>query len=193
MSTLNDFCRGTNMTPEQLLRHYDPLRSVGRMEQMQRLRESWEVLYWQALRARNMATSYRDFKVGCALLAFREDASDYASRWKVFYGMNTKIESDSRPVCAEPIALLAARAADYTEVLGIVVVGLPQVDAHSGRCDKTLHPCRECRLLLASCPIMKPHTRIVTATPFESGQPIHWEIHTLRHILRLHNGTNCTA
>ena len=186
---LERFCAGSNVTPAQLAHFLDPERPVSRAEQLQRLHQAWYPLYWQAVRARGLVKQqYRNFSVGCALLAFRNDVSIADGRWKVFYGMNAKVNSDSRPVCAEPVAIGSAYAAGYTEVIGMVVVGETQEDDQSGLYPPTLHPCHQCRTLMKGHPILTPRTRILTALPPEGTADIPriWELNTFKQILLLH-------
>lgn len=170
----------TSTQLRELQNYLDPKRPINREEQLRRLYEARYALYWQAERARTLARSYRCFCVGCAVYAFREDASRHEDRWRVFCGMNTKVRQDSRPICAEPIALSSAYAATYTEVIGITIVGEPQED-ENGTVHKTLRPCRECRLYMRKHPIIKPETLIITATP--AGKNFRHEIHTFHELL----------
>jgi len=188
MNAIERFCFGTNMDPEQLMQYLGSRWETSRKEKIRQLQSSLEPLYWQAVRARELGRSHRGFKVGCALLAFRKDARR-ADRWGIFYGMNTKVEKASRPVCAEPIAVNAAYSSGFDEVIGMVVVGRPQLDEHSGLTCKTLHPCHECRVFLRNHPIVPRHARIITALPpvddvlpGEDG----CEIRTFQQVLRLH-------
>ena len=177
------------MEPEQLEKYLDPRRPISRREQLDRFHSALEPLYWQAVRVRNIARSYRNFRVGCAVYAYREDAGTLQGRWRVFYGMNTKVDETSRPVCAEPIAIQAAYSAGCSEILGIIVVGEPQLDIHSKLECPTLHPCHECRVFMKNHPIIPRHVRIFTALPPVESDPPEgkWnELQTLNQILRLH-------
>ena len=171
--------------------YLDPVRPVSRQEQLHRLNSSWEVLYWKAVRARQRAVQYRNFAVGATVLAFRPDVSIAEGRWRAFSGMNTKVHCDARPVCAEPVAIGAAYAAGYTEVIGLVVVGEAQRDDDSGLAPAPLHLCHECRIFTSRHPLMTPRTRILTALPpqgedDEEEPLIRWELQTLQQLLRLH-------
>lgn len=189
-SVLTSFCSGTNMRPEQLARYMDPRRPIGRREQLERFNSALEPLYWQAVRVSGLSRSYRDFRVSCAVFAYRAEVDSFADHWGVFYGMNTKVEEDSRPVCAEPIAVNSAYAAGYKEIVGILIIGEPQVDSYSGLRGPTLHCCHECRVFLRDHPIVPRHVRIFTALPpgmlgSDHGGP--WfEVHTLGQMLSLH-------
>ena len=181
---------GTNWGPDYEA-YYESWRVITRAKQLQRLGGALEPLYWQAARIRGLARSYRGFNVGCAVYAYRADAGHPADRWGTFYGMNVKVNKEAPKICAEVIAISAAYAAGYTEVLGIVVVGEPQLDVHSGLECKTLHPCHECRLFLRDHPIVPRHARIITALPpvelsSEEDDKAWWETQTLNQLLRLH-------
>jgi len=188
MDDLESFCLDSrsSLTAEQLKHRLDPTRPIGREEQLDRFANAMYTLYWQAERARKLGISWRNFCVGCAMWAFREDASTYADRWRIFYGMNTKVEEGSRNVCAEPVPLGSALAHAYTEIIGMVIVGNPQVDER-GWLPKTLRPCPHCRLLMKKHPLMRPHTIIVSAHP-PRGEPesldeIPLEVFTLEELL----------
>ena len=167
----------------ELARYLNPGKHVSRKEHLRRLEELWEVLYWQAFEARKLASSHREFAVGCAVLGFSQDRW-YGPRWRVFKGANAKILPESRTVCAEAIALGAALQAGCAEIIGMVVVGEPQEDSYSKKVFPTLHPCHECRVLMSSHPLMKGRARILTAVP--ADPPATFRIHTLRQILAIH-------
>lgn len=169
LKALDRFLTGTDDPQQYGHERFDPARPIGRNEQIRRFGSALNALYWQAEYARReLAISYRHFCVGCAVWAFREDASLYTDRWRWFYGMNTKIRQDSRNICAEPIALGSALARRSTEVIGVVVVGLTQEDER-GKTTPTLRPCKECRLFMRNLPIVTPDTIIVTAHPPPEG------------------------
>ncbi|MDB5264953.1 MAG: hypothetical protein JWN64_524 [Parcubacteria group bacterium] len=164
------------------------IRKIPRWEQYQRFRQSIEYLYWQAVRARELASSYREFNVGCALLAFRPGRV-HEETWEVHRGMNTKVTRNSRPVCAEPIAISSAYAAGCSWVVGIVVVGeLREEDV--GRI-KTLHPCDECQEFMNDKPVIRPQTLVVTALPPNGTVPGEYEIRTFKRLQQLHQTLNC--
>jgi cytidine deaminase len=106
--------------------------------------------------------SYRDFKVGTALLAFKE-YQQHEDSWKVFAGMNTKHAPNMRPTCSEPIAINAAYAENFSLVIGMVVVGeLREEDiGHI----LSLHPCRDCRWFMHGHPLVDHNTLVLTANP----------------------------
>ena len=182
--------------PDILEQYIYPGPSENRVEQLRRLFGAWESLYWKASRMRELAgdadQQYRNFYVGCAILAFRNDLPPLQGRWQYFGGLNAKVECASRPVCAEAVAIQSAYAAGYQEIIGMVIMGNSQLDEHSKVASPTLHPCHECRLLMRKHPIMRNHTRILTALPppLEAEHTTTfrttWELHTLSQILKLH-------
>ncbi len=131
-------------------------------ERVQRFRQSIPYLFRQAMMAREKGMSYRDFKVGTALLAFKAH-QPHDTTWKVFSGMNTKHAPNMRPTCSEPIAINAAYAEDYSLIIGMVVVGdLREEDIGQLL---TLHPCHECRWFMHGHPLIDRHTLVLTAPP----------------------------
>jgi cytidine deaminase len=91
------------------------------------------------------SVSYRDFPVGCALYAFKPNAYYYEDVHKVFRGANIKIGKNSPKICAEQVAINAARAEGYKMILGMAIAANYQPDDKSGLVTKTLHPCFDCR------------------------------------------------
>ncbi|HYF28906.1 MAG TPA: hypothetical protein VEA36_00890 [Candidatus Paceibacterota bacterium] len=158
-------------------------RIVPRWELYQRFRQSTEYLYWQAVSARELAQSYRQFNVGCALLAFRPDRPHRQS-YEVHVGMNLKVAQQARPVCAEPIAIGGAHGAGCSRAIGMVIVG--ELREEDVDVLKTLHPCTECRLLMEDHPIIRPDTIIVTARPPVDGRVPEYEIRTFKRLLEFH-------
>lgn len=169
--------------------YYINARRVSLKEQLHRLNSAWEVLYWQAVRARELVTQqYRSFRVGCAVLAFRSDVGLMDGQWQIFSGMNAKVSPVARPTCAESIAIGSAYAAGYHQIVGMVVVSQPQQDEHSGLHPLTLHPCYHCRALMRGHPLMTGRTRILTAhPPMDGQQKLPQELHNLRQLLKIHN------
>lgn len=127
----------------------------------------------RARRARQRAISWRNFRVGCAVLAYSAEG-----RWKVFTGFNVKRAGDSRDgkVCAEVIAIYAAMKAGYDRIIGMVIVGKPEPESLP-----TLRPCRECRLVFKALR-MRPETLVVTISSEDSNRV---EVHTFETLLRV--------
>lgn len=149
-------------------RVFDPQRPISREEQLRRV--NWLHLIARAQEARENASSYRNFRVGCAVWAFKTDAIRAGERWAVFTGSNFKAGKDARPVCAEQFTLGAAKSAGYDTIIAMVVIGEPQPDAESGVRSKTLHPCGECRRMFQLMPEVNPDTLLLTLTPDEQTQ-----------------------
>jgi cytidine deaminase len=129
----------------------------------------WEHLIDRAREAAGKyAFSYRNFKVGCAVLAFSRQQQYLTgfkvAGYKVFTGFNVKPQAGDGPnIHAEEIAIGAARSEGYDTIVAIIVVGETQEDHASGRTMPTLHPCGRCRALLAALPEVKNTTIILTA------------------------------
>ncbi|OGF26707.1 hypothetical protein A2477_00965 [Candidatus Falkowbacteria bacterium RIFOXYC2_FULL_47_12] len=85
--------------------------------------------------------SYRNFNVGCTVLAW----SDQKQEYKVFVGANLKAGAGTVKVCAERVAIMSAVSAGYSFIAAIVVCGESQKDEASGIESPTLHPCDVCR------------------------------------------------
>jgi cytidine deaminase len=187
--SLASFAAGAGMTLQQFEHHFDPTRPVSREEQLHRFQSAVFTLYWQAEYVRRRGISWRNFCVGCAAWAFREDAPTYDSRWRMFIGMNTKVAEQARNICAEPIPLNAALASSYTEIIGVVVIGEAQED-NKGK-HLTLRPCAHCRELMKSHPLMRPDTIIITALPpprdIDSLDEVPHEVHTLQELLEIYD------
>ena len=152
-------------TLEAFADHYsffDPRRSISREEQLRRI--NWPYLVRRAQEIRESASSYRNFRVGCAIWAFKTNAICVEERWSLFTGSNIKVAKDARPVCAEQFALGAAKSAGYDTIITMVVVGEPQPDTR-GKFPKTLHPCEECRRIFQTVPEIKPDTILLMLTP----------------------------
>ncbi len=133
-----------------------------------------ELLPHMVERARLMAASHDDswrhFRVGCAVLAYRPeyepfDHPNHPDRYKVFEGWNIKKEENGPKICAEQMAISAAMAAGYTTAIVVVVSGPVQADGATGIVGRTLRPCDGCRQFLRTAGIVKNGTHIVTVDP----------------------------
>ncbi len=157
-------------------------KGIPRWERFQRFRQSAEFLYHQAVGARNLAMSYRDFNVGSSVLAFKY-GKEHSMSWSTFNGMNTKHARNMRPICSEPIAINGALADGCELIIGIVVVGnLREEDVNI----KTLHPCQECRWFMHGHPLIDADTIVLTAMPPEDGGFAQREVRTVKQLLKLH-------
>ncbi len=171
-------------TLEELVwKAFNPKRPIPEEEQLQRFHET---LSFMVVRAREAAaeraTSWRNFRVGCALFAFKTVAYSAAERWKIFTGSNIKITKDSRTICAEQIALGAAREAGYDRIIGMVIAGNPQPEEDNPKQYPTLHPCKECRRVFKHLPEISSDTIILTILP--EGET--YEVHSFEELLKVH-------
>jgi cytidine deaminase len=123
-----------------------------------------ELLYQARLAAAFEAYSYRQFYVGCALLA-----RNRRGQLKIFTGGNIKRGENCSKECAEYCALRKALEEGYYEILIIAVAGFPQPDKHSGKESMTLHPCGDCRSLMRDVYRIPHDTPIVTASLYEDS------------------------
>ena len=160
--------------------YFDPRRLVSWEEQVRRI--NWLHLIERAKEAQRNASSYRNFRVGCAIYAFRTNGIEMRGRWSVFTGRNIKLTDGSRPMCAEQRALAAAESEGYDKIIAMVVIGEPQEDAESGILSKTLHPCGECRKIFQAVPEMSPETLLLTMTPDEHT----YEQFSVEQLIALH-------
>jgi cytidine deaminase len=153
--------------------------------------EHWHLIkgliWYLADEARRVAlessVSYRPFPVGCALLAFKPDAYYYEDVHKVFRGANVKTGKDRAKICAEQVAINAARAERYKLVIGIAIAGNPQPDDKSGLISKTLHPCYDCRESFRVLPIIHPDMRILSVHIEDDGI---FEEFTVKELWQMH-------
>lgn len=177
---------GGKTMAEIAARWFDPSRPIPEEEQLDRFRQSLPYLVARAIEAREQAVSWRNFQVGCTFYAFRTAAYSAVERWKIFAGSNIKVNPESRPVCAEQIALGAARAARYDRIIGMVICGTPQQEEGCAENYPTLHPCKECRAVFKVSPEISMDTIIVTVTP--NGET--HEVRTFGEFLQIHGEAN---
>ena len=96
-----------------------------------------EILIEQALAAStNAFCPYSNFHVGAALLADGE----------IVTGANIEVSSFPLSLCAERVALFAAKAAGYTAITHLAVV---TPDAKVGSTNAERMPCGACRQVMA--------------------------------------------
>lgn len=135
-----------------------------------------------ALLAREKAVSWRDFRVGNAVLAASPPEGSGLPELGEYSGANMKASEHSRTVCAEAQGVGAARSAGYTHIVGIVVAGVPQEDSQSGLVTPTLEPCGECRALFSNLPEIGMNTLIAT---FHAETSV-WELQYFQELLAKH-------
>lgn len=135
------------------------------------LKTMFSQLVHAAIQARDIAsaerTSYRDFHVGVAVLAFKPDGTH-----DVISGANYKGKKGDDPdkKCGEEAALVEAWNAGYRYIAALLVVGEPQLDEVTGKTHETLHPCEGCRqhkigVLYEDVGAIDDKTKIITITP----------------------------
>lgn len=118
----------------------------------------------RAREARELAVSWRDFKVGAAVVSFCLDPPVM----QVLSGINIKPDEDggSINIHAEQLALQKMKDSGGDVVPLIAVVGELQPDTQSGMLADTLHPCGLCRDALDSSGFVDDvKTIIVSALP----------------------------
>jgi len=117
----------------------------------------------QAREAQTNAVSYRDFKVGAALVALTFRPSNF----QIVTGANVKPDEESAMnVHAEQVALQKAHDRHASAVSMIAVVGKTQSDKQSGHEMHTLHPCGLCRGVMDTNPLVDNQaTLIASALP----------------------------
>lgn len=123
--------------------------------------ELFRAVATEAERARELAQSYRNFKVGAAALLVCE------GEWHLAYGANFKSNADDRRfnTHAEQVALANVQDSGNTTCRVLAVVGDLQPDPDSDIKTPTLHPCRQCRGAIKKSPLVTPETTIVMAQP----------------------------
>lgn len=135
----------------------------------------------------NSSVSYRPFPVGCALLAFKPDAYYYADVHKVFRGANMKIGKNNPKICAEQVAINAARAEGYKLIVGLAIAANVQPDDKSGLVTKTLHPCCDCRESFKRLPEIHSNMRILSVHLEDDGV---FEEFSVEELWEMHNCNN---
>lgn len=117
----------------------------------------------RAREAQALAVSYRDFKVGAAIVALSQGRP---GRFQILTGINIKPDETSElNGHAEQMALQTAVDHGFSAVSVVAVVGETQNDQQSGHEMATLHPCGKCRSVLEDHPLITPHSLIVSALP----------------------------
>lgn len=147
----------------------------------------WEFLVNRAREAAKFAISYRDFHVGCAILAYSEKryllTGFKSPAYKIFTGANIKLQPGEGPnIHAEEIAIGTALQWDFDTIVAIVITGETQEDHHSGLRMPTLHPCGRCRTLMKSLSQVKNATILLTTSLYgETCELMEFEELLLRH------------
>ncbi len=94
--------------------------------------------------AKDEAFSYRDFRVGCAVLGISGGIDTMVTA----AGGNIKVRGQEK-ICAERVAARRAEDEGVIAIIGVVVVGTSnpaEIKAVTGLATPTLHMCSECRI-----------------------------------------------
>lgn len=126
---------------------------------------------------RETAHNYRGFNVGVVAMAASVDGSIHAAR----EGANIKKSSSAKKICGETIAVKQAKKDGLERIIGLVVVGEPQMDDESGLVSPTLHCCGVCREWLETQ--ANDDTLILTALPDRDA----FQLQTLAELINLHD------
>lgn len=143
--------------------------NIGEHWQMMTAGFVWFLADQARIVALQSSLSYRVFPVGCALLAFNPDAFHYEQVHKVFRGANMKIGKSNPKICAEQVAINAARSEGYKLIVGMAIAANVQPDDKSGLVSKTLHPCCDCRESFKILPEIRPDMRIISVHLEDDG------------------------
>lgn len=119
---------------------------------LKRHRETYAGFYQRLVAAAaeardSLAYSYRDFLVGCSVLAWNKEKDEYHifSAGNYLAGKRT-LRPGQRKDCAERLAIEGAEAAGYNSIVAIVTVSSEKnTDAANDEDNATLKPCRQCR------------------------------------------------
>jgi cytidine deaminase len=113
-----------------------------------------------AAHAEEMAESWRNYKVGAAVLAYNFEARAFG----VTVGANYKPQQGGGPnIHAEQVALAKARRIGFNEVFAIGVRADPEDDDANPRHLPTLPPCGRCKGMLADAPEVSDRTLVLSA------------------------------
>lgn len=109
-------------------------------------------------------------------------ADDSGKRVGIFSSANSKAHELAPKYCAELKNLEKAAEHGFTRAVALVVSGDPQIDDDSNVFSQTLHPCHDCRLELATNPIVDTNTLIICANREGKTQTF-----TINQLLRVHH------
>lgn len=161
-------------------------------ERVRRFCSYLPALYWAAEDMREIGATrqYRGFGVGAAVLAFRPNGFYRQDHYKIFAGHNSKERPDGPKCCAERRALENALAEGYVMAVGLAIVAPYQPDDTSGHECIVLHPCLDCRVMMAYHRLTWWGMPIVSCLPppkeiHPTWVPTH-RAHTLGEILHIH-------
>ncbi len=117
------------------------------------------------------AISYRNFKVGCSVLAI-----DAQGQTHVFSAGNKKELKNDAKYCAERGAIEQATAAGYTRIVGLITVSKETSTVRDNETAvehpaEVLHPCTVCRNLLHLDPLVDGQTILVMHNDSKENDP----------------------
>lgn len=139
-----------NIQPLSLLREFNTLPQITTIQAMAK----------EATRAYELGYSYRNFRVGAAALYLCDE------RLGIKYGANFKASKECEfNRHAEQEILKELHLMDRAICRVLAISGDLQVDQHSGKHTRTLHPCGWCRDAIAKSSSITPETVIVSARP----------------------------
>lgn len=134
----------------------------------------------RAREAQSLAVSWRDFRVGAAIVGLDFEPS----RFQIMTGANIKPDPESSVnVHAEQSALQKARDRKFKAVSMVVVVGETQNDQQSGHEMHTLHPCGLCRDAMSEDPMVDEEATLI-ASALPSFQTV--ELYDLKSLRSFH-------
>lgn len=114
----------------------------------------------EAIRAYDFGYSYRNFRVGAAALYSTDNGLwiEHAANFKS--GKECEYDRHSEQELLSTMQILEAITCNVLAVAGDI-----QVDQHSGKETRTLHPCGWCRDAITRSPLITEKTIIVTTRP----------------------------
>ncbi len=162
---------------------FDPHRTVTWEDHLAEIERQYETLVQLLPFHREKGLSHRNFAVGATALAYRpwvpgENISQYLlDRYRIFRGHNVKPGKHDRSMCAEQLAVNAARDAEYRYIIALAVLGEPQEDDHSHLLSRVLHCCLNCRRSLTGTGQMLNETRVIMCSlnPDVEPEEISWQ------------------
>lgn len=182
---LGHYDRAGEFATHQHIELFQHAESVARIEGAKNLGR----ILLAAEQARELADSWRGFKVGAAafVMYFNEQSSSW--RYELVHGANAKpAEDNTINVHAEHTlmtkALESALPGEVVSVPFVCVIGDLQPDQQTGFSSPTLHPCGVCReaFMQPDTPI-GPQTMFVTA----SADMRNFEWYSLMALIALHS------
>ena len=140
----------------------------------------------RAREAQEIAVSYRDFKVGAAVVGL----SFFPSKHQIMTGVNVKPDEESNMnVHAEQTALQKAHDRHADLVSMVVVVGETQADKQSGKDMHTLHPCGICRGVMMGDTLIDNDATLIASTLPDFSKIEFYSVNALQQFHDTHDAT----